>query len=57
MLQIELDETVGRFIAAFANTKTVVHMVARSLLGVTGEKARVIFANMRLSDVIDACTA
>jgi hypothetical protein len=46
-------EALGRFLAAFANVEGILHVVARKLSGLSEEKARIVFASMRLSDVTD----
>jgi len=46
-------EAVGRFITGYANAEAAVHMLARRLLDVSDDKARVIFAGMRIADLTD----
>lgn len=46
-------EMLGRFIAAFAHAEGAVHLVARELSGLPGDRARILFGGMRLSDVVD----
>src|SRR5580704_12269480 len=46
-------EALGRFLASFANTEGILHAVARKLSGLSDEKARIVFAGMRLTDVTD----
>jgi hypothetical protein len=50
-------EAVGRFITAYANAEGALHEFARYLTGLSDEKARVLFANMRLSDITDRIRA
>jgi hypothetical protein len=46
-------EALGRFLASFANTEGILHAIARKLSGLSDEKARIVFAGMRLTDVTD----
>ena len=46
-------EALGRFIATFANTEGMVHVLTRKFSGLTDEKARIAFGGMRLSDMTD----
>lgn len=50
-------EAVGRFVTRYALAEAAVHMLARKVLGVSDEKGRVIFANMRLGDIVDRVRA
>jgi hypothetical protein len=50
-------EAVGRFITTYAAAEAAVHMVARKLSGLSDEKARAIFAGMRLNDLTDRIRA
>lgn len=44
-------EAVGRFITSYAAAEGAVHMLARRLSGLSDEKARIIFGDMRLGDL------
>jgi hypothetical protein len=46
-------EALGRFIASYASAEGAAHAVARKLSGLSDEKARLVFVNMRLADLID----
>jgi hypothetical protein len=48
-----LYEAVGRFVTAYANAETAVHMVARHLSGLSDQKARVTFSRMGLNEVTE----
>lgn len=50
-------EALGRFIVAYANAETAVHLLARRLSGLSDTKARAVFGGMRLTDVIDRLRA
>jgi hypothetical protein len=45
-------EAIGRFIVAYAAAESNLHAVARKLSGLKDDKARVLFAGMRLGDVV-----
>lgn len=47
-------EAVARFVAAYAAAGAAVHVVARKLSGMPDDKARVVFARMRLPELIDS---
>jgi hypothetical protein len=42
---------VGRFIVAYANAEAVLHLTTRLLSSMPEDKARIIFAGMRLTDL------
>jgi hypothetical protein len=44
-------ESLGRFIAAYANAEASVHDLTRTISKLSEDKARVIFAGMRLSEL------
>ena len=46
-------QALGNFVMAYSNAEGMVHVLARKMSGLTDEKARVLFAGMRLGDVID----
>jgi hypothetical protein len=46
-------ESIGRFIAAYALAEAGVHQVARKLSGLSDEKARTIFGQMRFGDLCE----
>jgi hypothetical protein len=48
---------LGRFVTAFTNAKTAVHMLARKLSGMPDAKARLVFGGMRLGDLTDRIRA
>jgi hypothetical protein len=50
-------EAVGRLITAYANAEGALHQLARHLTGLSDEKARVLFAGMRVSDITDRVRA
>jgi hypothetical protein len=55
--EAEYFESLGRFIAAYANSEATVHELARFLSKMSEEKARVIFYGMRLADLADRIRA
>jgi hypothetical protein len=55
--EAEYFESLGRFIAAYANSEATVHELARFLSKMSEEKARVIFYGMRLGDLTDRIRA
>jgi hypothetical protein len=46
-------EALGRFLSSFASAEVAVHLAARKLSGLSDEKARIIFAGSRLSDLLE----
>lgn len=46
-------EALGRFLSSFASAEGAVHLVARKLTGLSDEKARILFAGFRLSDLLE----
>jgi hypothetical protein len=46
-------EALGRFLSSFASAEGAVHLIARKLTGLSDEKARIIFAGFRLSDLLE----
>jgi len=50
-------EAVGRFITSYANAEDALHQLARHLTGLSDDKARVLFAGMRMSDLTDRIRA
>jgi hypothetical protein len=46
-------EALGRFLSSFASAEGAVLLVARKLTGLSDEKARIIFAGFRLSDLLE----
>jgi|SRR5665811_17777 len=44
---------VGKFVTEYANAESAVHAVARSLSGLSDDKARIIFGGMRIGDIMD----
>ncbi|HEX3484266.1 MAG TPA: hypothetical protein VHT51_04350 [Micropepsaceae bacterium] len=46
-------EALGRFVTSYARAEASIHLLVRSMSGLHDEKARVIFAGMRLGDLID----
>lgn len=46
-------QQLGNFVIAYSNAEGMVHVLARKMSGLTDEKARILFAGMRLGDVID----
>jgi hypothetical protein len=50
-------EAVGRLITAYANAEGALHQLARHLTGLSDDKARVLFAGMRVGDITDRIRA
>lgn len=48
---------VGRFIIAYAGAEAAVHLVARKLLQIRDDRARVVFGGMRIGDVVSRVRA
>jgi hypothetical protein len=55
--EAEYFESLGRFIASYASAEASIHELARFLSKLSEEKARVIFAGMRLGDLADRIRA
>jgi hypothetical protein len=45
-------EAIGRFIVAYAAVESIIHQLARKLSGLKDEKARILFAGMRIGDLV-----
>ena len=45
-------QALGRFIVAYAGCEIAIHQLARKLIGIRDNRARVICAGMRIGDVI-----
>lgn len=48
----EYCAAIGKFIITYAGSEVTVHQIARKLSGVTDKKARLLFAGMRIGDVV-----